>query len=81
MCFVSVSQFNFESFGFVKIALWFLFQKPIYLLKTSTVTLSIKKGFLVWLLRFLRRCLFQVVSVTGFETAPDLSFLKRIKKR
>ncbi|TPB44352.1 hypothetical protein DXJ76_13450 [Vibrio parahaemolyticus] len=42
----------------------FLFQKPIYLLKVSSDTLSIKKGFLVRLIRFLRRCMFQVVSVT-----------------
>ncbi|EGR1226451.1 hypothetical protein EBM84_24340 [Vibrio parahaemolyticus] len=51
----------------LRFLLWlgFLFHKPIYLLKVSTVTLSIKKGILVWLIRFLRRCLFQVVSVTG----------------
>ncbi|EGQ8161727.1 hypothetical protein GUA36_23695 [Vibrio parahaemolyticus] len=47
--------------------LWlnFLFQKPIYMLKVSCVTLSVQRGFLVLLARFLRRCRFQVVSVTG----------------
>ncbi|EGQ8112933.1 hypothetical protein I7107_004806 [Vibrio parahaemolyticus] len=43
----------------------FLFQKSIYLLKVSSDTLCTKKGFLVRLIRFLRCCLFQVVSVTG----------------
>ncbi|TOP14745.1 hypothetical protein CGH22_22375 [Vibrio parahaemolyticus] len=47
--------------------LWldFLFQKPIYMLKVSCVTLSVQRRFLVLLARFLRRCMFQVVSVTG----------------
>ncbi|TOG79762.1 hypothetical protein CGI93_23460 [Vibrio parahaemolyticus] len=47
--------------------LWldFLFQKPIYMLKVSGVTLSVQRSFLVLFSRFLRRCLFQVVSVTG----------------
>ncbi|MRE03686.1 hypothetical protein F0M03_11100 [Vibrio parahaemolyticus] len=47
--------------------LWldFLFQKPIYMLKASCVTLSVQRNFLVLLARFLRRCMFQVVSVTG----------------
>ncbi|EGQ8195783.1 hypothetical protein CGG80_23050 [Vibrio parahaemolyticus] len=47
--------------------LWldFLFQKPIYMLKVSCVTLSVQRSFLVLLARFLRRCMFQVVSVTG----------------
>ncbi|PWT50930.1 hypothetical protein CTT36_10790 [Vibrio parahaemolyticus] len=46
--------------------LWldFLFQKPIYMLKVSSVTLSVQRSFLVLLARFLRRCMFQVVSVT-----------------
>ncbi|TOM30655.1 hypothetical protein CGH22_23135 [Vibrio parahaemolyticus] len=44
----------------------FLFQKPIFLLKVSFVILSSQKNFfLVLLVRFLRRYLFQVVSVTG----------------
>ncbi len=50
------------------------------MLKVSSVTLSDQRSFLVLLARFLRRCMFQVVSVTGaFETAPDLSFLKHVK--
>ncbi len=55
----------------MKIVLWFLVWfgfsvlKPIYLLKASSVALSVKKSFLVLLGRFLRRCVFQVVSVTG----------------
>ncbi|HAS6943422.1 TPA: hypothetical protein I7279_24260 [Vibrio parahaemolyticus] len=43
----------------------FLFQKPIYLLKVSCVILSVQMSFWVLLARFLRRCMFQVVSVTG----------------
>ncbi|EGQ8244389.1 hypothetical protein GKA79_12880 [Vibrio parahaemolyticus] len=42
-----------------------LFQKPIYVLKISSDTLPFKMSFLVLLVRFLRRCIFQVVSVTG----------------
>ncbi|TOH42734.1 hypothetical protein CGI81_23570 [Vibrio parahaemolyticus] len=47
--------------------LWldFLFQKPIYMLKVCPAALPAQRGFLVLLARFLRRCLFQVVSVTG----------------
>ncbi|EGQ9921278.1 hypothetical protein CGI39_24300 [Vibrio parahaemolyticus] len=47
--------------------LWldFLFQKPIYMLKVSCVILSVQRRFLVLLARFLRRCMFQVVSVKG----------------
>ncbi|TNZ67722.1 hypothetical protein CGK43_22530 [Vibrio parahaemolyticus] len=44
--------------------LYSLFQKPIYMLKVSSVTLFIQRRFLVLLARFLRRCIFQVVSVT-----------------
>ncbi|TOL43709.1 hypothetical protein CGH96_25280, partial [Vibrio parahaemolyticus] len=60
-----------ESFGFVKIVLRFLlwlnimFQKPIYFLKVSSVTLSFQISFLVLLGCILRCCLFQVVSMTG----------------
>ncbi|TOC16708.1 hypothetical protein CGJ90_23975, partial [Vibrio parahaemolyticus] len=59
------------SFGFVKIVLRFLlwlnimFQKPIYFLKVSSVTLSFQISFLVLLGCILRCCLFQVVSMTG----------------
>ncbi|EGR2759436.1 hypothetical protein DU971_24300 [Vibrio parahaemolyticus] len=55
----------------MKIDCWFLFwldvlfQKPIYMLKVSCVTLSVQRSFLVLLARFLRRCMFQVVSVIG----------------
>ncbi|TNZ87015.1 hypothetical protein CGI58_24350 [Vibrio parahaemolyticus] len=45
--------------------LYSLFQKPIYMLKVSSVTLFIQRRFLVLLARFRRRCIFQVVSVTG----------------
>ncbi|HAS6589491.1 TPA: hypothetical protein GRI78_16930 [Vibrio parahaemolyticus] len=41
------------------------FQKPIRLLRVSSVILYFQMSFLVLLARFLRRCLFQVVSVTG----------------
>ncbi|RFD50935.1 hypothetical protein H330_023795 [Vibrio parahaemolyticus 3631] len=43
----------------------FLFQKPIHLLKVSFVILSFQMSFLVLLGCIQRRCLFQVVSVTG----------------
>ncbi|OQS62586.1 hypothetical protein EM89_023110 [Vibrio parahaemolyticus] len=51
----------------LRFLLWldFLFQKPIYLLKVSFVALFLQKVFLVLSVRFLRRCVFQVVSVTG----------------
>ncbi|AVH25767.1 hypothetical protein AL468_01205 [Vibrio diabolicus] len=42
-----------------------MFQKAIYLLKVSSVTLSVQRSLLVLLARFLRRCMSQVVSVTG----------------
>ncbi|TOB52834.1 hypothetical protein CGK03_23310 [Vibrio parahaemolyticus] len=51
-------------FGFLY-GLVFLFQKLIYMLKVSCVTLSVPRRFLVLLARFLRRCMFQEVSVTG----------------
>ncbi|TOI83541.1 hypothetical protein CGI51_24725 [Vibrio parahaemolyticus] len=35
------------------------------MLKVSSVTLFVQRRFLVLLARFLRRCMFQVVSVTG----------------
>ncbi|TOB72379.1 hypothetical protein CGK00_20985 [Vibrio parahaemolyticus] len=41
------------------------FQKPIYFLKVSFVALFLQKAFLVLSVRFLRRCVFQVVSVTN----------------
>ncbi|EGQ9468754.1 hypothetical protein F1K67_22995 [Vibrio parahaemolyticus] len=41
------------------------FQKPIYSLKVSFVALFLQKVFLVLSVRFLRCCVFQVVSVTN----------------
>ncbi|TOI84606.1 hypothetical protein CGI51_23580 [Vibrio parahaemolyticus] len=55
----------------MKVVVWFLlwldslFQKPIYMLKVSSVTLFVQRSFLVLLARFLRCCMFQVVSVIG----------------
>ncbi|TOQ75523.1 hypothetical protein CGG88_24375 [Vibrio parahaemolyticus] len=51
----------------LRFLLWldFLFQKLVYMLKVSCVTLSIQRSSLGLLARFLRRCMFQVVSVTG----------------
>ncbi|TOD89572.1 hypothetical protein CGJ53_24145 [Vibrio parahaemolyticus] len=43
----------------------FPFQKLIHLLRVSSVILSFQMSFLVLLFCFLRRCFFQVVSVTG----------------
>ncbi|EGQ8102474.1 hypothetical protein I7093_005603 [Vibrio parahaemolyticus] len=43
----------------------FLFQTLISLLKVSFVALFLQKVFLVLSVRFLRRCVFQVVSVAG----------------
>ncbi|AXB31725.1 hypothetical protein DSB67_09295 [Vibrio campbellii] len=51
----------------------------VNLLKVRIVRLSFQKQFLVLCVRFLRRCLFQVVSLTSrFETTPDLSASKYI---
>ncbi|TOF34270.1 hypothetical protein CGJ21_24275 [Vibrio parahaemolyticus] len=59
--------------------LGFLFQKLISLLKACSAALSFQKVCLVFKFRFLRRCKFQVVSVTScFETKPDLSASKHI---
>ncbi len=52
----------------------------VTLLKVRTVRLAFQRLFLVLSVRFLRRCLFQVVSLTSrFETTPDLSASKHIK--
>ncbi|TOH52906.1 hypothetical protein CGH37_23280 [Vibrio parahaemolyticus] len=45
--------------------LGFLFQKLVSLLKACSAALSFQKVCLVFKFRFLRRCKFQVVSVTG----------------
>ena len=51
-----------------------------FLLKVLIVKLPFQKCFLVLQNRFLRRGLFQVVSVTNrFESKPDLSASKHIK--
>ncbi len=63
--------FSFKLLGLLKsrfgyfYGLGLLFQKPIYVLKVSSVALSVQRSLLVLLARFLRRCMFQVVSVTG----------------
>ncbi len=47
------------------------------LLKVRTARLFFQKIFLVLPVRFLRRCMFLVVSVTSrFETTPDLTVSK-----
>ncbi len=52
----------------------------VTLLKARTVRLVFQSAFLVLSVRFLRRCLFQVVSLNRrFETTPDLSASKHIK--
>ena len=52
----------------------------VTLLKVRTVRLVFQKRFLVLSVRFLRRCLFQVVSLSSrFETTPDLSASTHIK--
>ncbi len=52
----------------------------VILLKVRTVRLVFQKRFLVLSVRFLRRCLFQVVSLSSrFETTPDLNASKHIK--
>ncbi|TOQ03154.1 hypothetical protein CGH04_23315 [Vibrio parahaemolyticus] len=47
------------------VRLSFPFQMMISLLKVCSAALSFKKVCLVFKVRFLRRCVFQVVSVTG----------------
>ncbi|MBE5137117.1 hypothetical protein HJ040_23930 [Vibrio parahaemolyticus] len=52
----------------------------VALLKVRIVRLVFQKRFLVLLVRFLRRCLFRVVSLSSrFETTPDLSASKHIR--
>ncbi|EGR3135806.1 hypothetical protein DLH74_23505 [Vibrio parahaemolyticus] len=49
------------------------------LLKARTVRFSFQKVLLVLLVRFLRRWMFQVVSLTSrFETTPDLTASKSV---
>jgi hypothetical protein len=59
---------------------WKIQVVSVALLKVRIVRLVFQKRFLVLLVRFLRRCLFQVVSLSSrFETTPDLSASKHIK--
>ncbi|TOG39057.1 hypothetical protein CGJ05_21100 [Vibrio parahaemolyticus] len=52
----------------------------VTLLKVRTVRLAFQKRFLVLSVRFLRRCLFQVVSLSNrFETTPDSNASEHIK--
>ena len=52
----------------------------VTLLKVRTVRLAFQKRFLVLSVCFLRRWLFQVVSLSSrFETTPDLNASKHIK--
>lgn len=51
----------------------------VTLLNLRIVRLSAQKRFLVLLVRFLRSCMFYVVSLSScFETAPDLNASKYI---
>ncbi|PMO49137.1 hypothetical protein BCT11_04390 [Vibrio sp. 10N.222.52.B12] len=52
----------------------------VTLLNLRIARLSVQKRFLVLLVRFLRRCMFYVVSLSSrFETAPDVNASKHIK--
>ena len=52
----------------------------VTLLKVRTVRLAFQKHLLVLSVRFLRRCLFEVVSLNSrIETTPDLNASKHIK--
>ncbi len=54
--------------------LWKVNVVSVALLKVRVVRLVFQKRFLVLSVCFLRRCLFQVVSLASrFETTPDLS--------
>ncbi len=59
---------------------WKVHVVSVTLLKVCTVRLAFQRLFLVLSVRFLRRCLFQVVSLSSrFETTPDLNASKHIK--
>ncbi|EGR2348577.1 hypothetical protein D0263_12375 [Vibrio parahaemolyticus] len=64
-CIPNFSLLGLSKSGFGFLWLDFLFQKPIHLLRVSSVILSFQMSVLVLLVRFLRRCIFQVVSVIG----------------
>ncbi|TNZ04126.1 hypothetical protein [Vibrio parahaemolyticus] len=58
---------------------WKVHVVSVTLLKVRTVRLAFQKRFLVLSVRFLRCCLFQVVSLSSrFETTPDPSASKHI---
>ncbi len=68
VCF-RISTFSYlglrkSSFGFL-CGLAFLFQKAIHSLRVSSVILSFSNELFGVVSLFLRRCIFQVVSVTG----------------
>ncbi len=59
---------------------WKVHVVSVTLLKVRIVRLVFQKHFLVLLVRFQRRCLFHVVSLSSrFETTPDLSASKYIE--
>ncbi|AUW04765.1 hypothetical protein D0784_09335 [Vibrio campbellii] len=59
---------------------WYVHVVSVALLKVRIVRLVFQKCFLVLSVRFLRRCLFHVVSLSRrFETTPDLSASKHIE--
>jgi len=59
---------------------WKIQVVSVALLKVRIVRLVFQKRFLVLLVRFLRRCLFQVVSLSSrFENTPDVIASKHIK--
>ena len=59
---------------------WKIQVVSVTLLKVLIVRLVFQKRFLVLLVRFLRRCLFHVVSLSSrFETTPSLSASKHLK--
>ncbi|MBE4485272.1 hypothetical protein HJ010_24140 [Vibrio parahaemolyticus] len=59
---------------------WKIQVVSVTLLKVLIVRLVFQKRFLVLSVRFLRRCLFHVVSLSSrFETTPGLSASKHLK--
>ncbi len=59
---------------------WKIHVVSVTLLNVRIVKLVFQKRFLVLQVRFLRRCLFHVVSLSSrFETTPSLSASKHLK--
>ncbi|EGX7690656.1 hypothetical protein [Vibrio parahaemolyticus] len=86
MCFVSLSQFNFESFGFVKVALWFLVwfgssvsEAALFVESQLCNTVSLKELFGVVSPFSTAFCVPSGFSDRRFESMPDLSFPKHVK--